>query len=147
MPKFKTNISSFTISHYILLFLVTIICIGVIAWVLIHRTNTHPQNNIEIPITHIRGNTPCVQRTIATVNQMWRYDPKMVPQKYWEIAMRYMNQPITQETYGICQDIGYICHPGQTRRDCDPCAVPAARQYAQNIHIADMLSENCNEEK
>ncbi|MEE1111526.1 MAG: hypothetical protein UIH99_04910 [Alphaproteobacteria bacterium] len=147
MPKFKTNISSFTIAHYILLFLVTITCIGIIAWVIIYRNNNAPENNVHLPVTHIQGSNPCVKRTIETVNKMWRYDPKMVPGKYWDIAMRYMNQPITHETFGVCQDVGYICHPGQIRRDCDPCAVPAARKYAQEIHISDMLAEHCDTKK
>jgi UDP-3-O-acyl-N-acetylglucosamine deacetylase len=76
---------------------------------------------------------------------MWKYDPKMIPQKYWDIAMKYMNEIYTTRTFGICNDIGYVCNPGQTRRDCDPCAVPSARKYAQNIHLNDMIIENCSE--
>ncbi|MBP3397461.1 MAG: hypothetical protein J6K82_00855 [Alphaproteobacteria bacterium] len=144
--KFKTNINSFTIAHYILLFLVVGLCICIIAWIMIHRVNSAPENNVTLNTTHMTSSDPCVQRTINTVNQMWAYDPKQVPQKYWEIAMNYMNQPITTRTYGLCQDVGYICHPGQILRDCDPCAVPSARTYAQSIHISDMIEKNCNTE-
>ena len=144
MPrKFKTNTSSFTIAHYILLFLVTGICIAIIAWIMINRTNNNPSNNITTE--HIKY-SPCVQRTINTVEQMWAYDPKLIPNKYWKIAMDYLNEPIRTRTYGICQDVAYTCNVGQLRRDCDPCAVPSARQYAREFHIADMIKQNCPDE-
>lgn len=141
--KIKTNITSFTIAHYILLFFVVVLCVCIIAWVMIHRNNSSPENNVSINTTHISSSNPCVQRTINTINQMWAYNPKQVPQKYWDIAMSYMNQPIITRTYGLCQDVGYVCHPGQILRDCDPCAIPSARTYAQSIHIADMIEKNC----
>ena len=144
MAKFKTNTNSFTIAHYILLFLVTITCIGIIAWVIITNNNPTPTNNVTQTITHVQHTDPCVQRTINTVAQMWAYDPKSVPQKYWNLAMDYMNQTITTNTYGICQDVAFKCRVGQIRRDCDPCAVPSARAYAQDIHTADMIAANCN---
>lgn len=142
--KFTTNTSAFTISHYILLFLVTILCIGIIAWVMIHRNNPHPENNITPNITHIHNTDPCVQRVTNTVARMWAYDPRSVPEKYWQIATDYINQAITTRIYGLCQDIAYVCRPGQLLRDCDPCAVPSARNYAQSIHIADMIEQNCD---
>ena len=141
--KYKTNTNSFTIAHYILLFLVAIICIGIIAWVMIHNTNKNTKNNVTID--HI-SQTPCIQRTINTVERMWAYDPKMIPNKYWKIAMDYLNEPIRTHTYGICQDVAYTCNVGQLRRDCDPCAVPSARQYAREFHIADMIKQNCPDE-
>ncbi|MBQ7056242.1 MAG: hypothetical protein IJN91_04925 [Alphaproteobacteria bacterium] len=141
--KFQTNTTSFTIAHYLLLFFVMIFCISIIAWVMISRNNSAPTNNISGNILHIHSSAPCVQRTIKTVKQMWEYDPKSVPEKYWEIAMSYMNQKIQDRTYGICQDVAYICPRGAILYDCNPCAVPMARDYAQNIHIADMIVANC----
>ena len=138
--RFKTNTNPFTISHYILLFLVIILCTCIIGWVIIHRP--HPHN--PPTITHIQGYTPCVQRTTATIEKMWKFSPELVPQKYWSIAMQYLNQPITSRTYGICMDVAFTCRPGQILRDCDPCAVPSARAYAQSIHTADMISANCS---
>ena len=140
--KFKTNTSAFSIAHYILLFLVVCTCITLIAWVIISQHNT-PTTNITPPITHIKNADPCVQRTINTVAQMWAYTPEMVPQKYWDMATNYMNQTITTRTYGICQDVAFTCHVGQILRDCDPCAVPSARDYAQSMHTADMIRQNC----
>ena len=139
----KTNIAPFTIAHYILLFLVTIICISVISWVIIKRTNKTPQNNITPTITHVKSVDPCVQNATDSVAQMWAYNPRMVPQKYWDIASDYLNEIITTRTYGICQDIAFTCHPGQKRIECDPCAVPSARAYAQDMQTADMISKNC----
>ena len=141
--KFTTNTNSFTIAHYILLFLVVGLCISIIAWILISRNNTTPANNVTQNIIHIRDTDPCVQRTRNTVAQMWAYDPRAVPQKYWTIATEYLNQTITTPTYGICQDVAFTCHVGQLRRDCDPCAVPSARAYAMDIHTADLIRENC----
>ena len=143
MAKFKINTNSFTIAHYILLFLVTGICIAVIAWIMISRHNTNPTNNVSENIIHTTGNSPCAKRTIETVEKLWAYNPNAVPQKYWNIAIDYMNQPITKKTYGVCQDVAYTCHVGQIIRDCDPCAVPSARAYAKSIHIADLLKTNC----
>lgn len=141
--KYKINTNSFTIAHYILLFLVSALCIAIIAWIMISRNNSHPTNNVTSNITHINNSMPCVQRTTDTVKQLWEHNPRAIPQKYWEIAMEYMNQTVTQTTYGICQDVAYTCHRGQILRDCNPCAVPSARAYAQAIHTADMIQKNC----
>lgn len=146
MAKFQTNTTAFTIAHYIFLFFVMFFCISIIAWVMIKRDNPNPSNNISDNILHINSSTPCVQRTIRTVKQMWEYDPRAVPEKYWEIAMDYMNQKIENRTYGLCQDVAYICPRGAVIIDCNPCAVPMAREYAQKIHIADMIMANCGTE-
>ena len=71
------------------------------------------------------------------------WSPFAVPQKYWDMAGNYLNQTITTRTYGICQDVAYTCRPGQIRRDCDPCAALSARDWAQSIHVVDMIRENC----
>ena len=141
--KFKTNTNSFTFAHYILLFLVTIICISIISWVVIKRNNPTPQNNITPTIVHIKSVDPCVQRITNAVAQMWAYNPRMVPQKYWQIASDYLDEVITTRTYGICQDVAFTCRPGQKRIECDPCAVPSARAFAQDRQTADTISENC----
>lgn len=141
--KFNTNTNSFTIAHYILLFLVVGLCISIIAWIMIARNNSSPVNNVSQNIIHVRDTDPCVQRIRNTVAQMWAYDPRAIPQKYWIIATEYLNQTINTPTYGICQDVAFTCHVGQLRRDCDPCAVPSARAYAMDIHTADLIQENC----
>lgn len=145
VKHFKPDTNSFTIAHYILLFLVIGLCICIVAWFMITRHNNHPTNNVTTTITHISNASPCVQRTIDTVEKMWRYDPKSVPQKYWNIAIEYLNEPITSRTYGLCQDVAFVCHTGQIRRECDPCAVPSARAFAKQQQIADMIKMNCSE--
>ena len=143
VKKFNTNTSAFSIAHYILLFLVVGLCVAVVAWVMIKNKNPDPTNNVSANIVHVTDSDPCVQRTRQLVAQMWTYDPKMVPQKYWDIATNYLNQTITTRTYGICQDVAFTCRVGQIRRDCDPCAVPSARDWAQSIHVADLIRQNC----
>lgn len=144
--KFNHNTNAFSIAHYILLFLVVGLCISIIAWIMINRNNNAPTNNVSQNIIHIQENDPCVQRTRNTVAKMWAYDPRAVPQKYWEIATQYLNQAIQTPTYGICQDVAFTCHVGQLRRDCDPCAVPSARAYAMEIHTADLIRVNCKKD-
>ena len=142
MQKFKDNISTFNIAHYILLFLVACICITAIAYTAITHNNHTPENNITINPPKTPA-TACINRVTRQIHQMWQYNPKSVPQQYWEIAMTYLNTPIAETTYGLCQDVAYVCHAGQIRRNCDPCAVPSARKYAQSIHISDAITENC----
>ena len=141
--KFKTNTSAFSIAHYILLFLVVALCIAIIAWVMIKTNNPKPENNVSANVIHVKDADPCVQRTRDMVARMWAYDPGAVPEKYWGIAENYLNQVITTRTYGICQDVAFTCRAGQIRVDCDPCAVPSARDWAQSIHVADMIQKNC----
>ena len=147
MARFKTNTNSFTIAHYILLFLVIGLCICIIAWTMIRRHNLSPKNNVTQNIIHVNSSAPCIKRTIDTVDKMWEYDPKSVPQKYWDIALEYLNEPILATTYGICQDVAFACHTGQTRRECDPCAIPSAPEIAKNQQIADMIKQNCSDKK
>lgn len=141
--KFKTNTNAFSIAHYILLFLVAGFSIAIIAWVMIKNNNPNPANNVSANVIHIKDTDPCVQRTRDMVARMWAYDPGTVPEKYWEIAENYLYQVITTRTYGICQDVAFTCHVGQIRIDCDPCAVPSARDWAQSIHVADLIRKNC----
>jgi hypothetical protein len=142
--KIQSNASPFNIAHYILLCLVVLICIGLIAWVMIKRNNPEPENNIAPAVIRVSNDDPCVQRVTETVLRMWAFNPRAVPQKYWDMALNWLNQPITTRMYGLCQDVAFVCRVGQLRKDCDPCAVPSARDYAQGRHIADMIQENCN---
>ena len=141
--EYKVNTNTFSIAHYILLFLVTILCIGIISWVMIRRNNPAPQNNIQTIDTYAHQTDPCVHRITNTVAKMWAYNPDMIPERYWDIAMQYLDETITTRTYGLCQDVAFTCLPGQRRRDCDPCAVPSARAYAQARQTADLIQQHC----
>ncbi len=137
----QTN--SFTIAHYILLFFVVGLCIGIAAWIMITTRNANPKNNIE-SVTHISNDDPCVQNIMNSVSQMWAYNPGAVPQKYWRIASEYADEQIVTRIQGHCNNVAFTCRPGQIRRDCDPCAVGGGRQMAIDQHIADMVKINCN---
>ena len=107
--KFKHNTSAVTIAHYILLFLVTGLCISIIAWIMISRNNSQPSNNISQNIIHITKSTPCVQRIEDIVTRMWALNPRAVPEKYCTFATDYINHPFTTRTYGLCQDVAVLC--------------------------------------
>ena len=110
--EYKVNTNTFSIAHYILLFLVTILCIGIISWVMIRRNNPAPQNNIQTIGTYAHQTDPCVHRITNTVAKMWAYTPDMIPERYWDIAMQYLDETITTRTYGLCQDVAFTCRPG-----------------------------------
>lgn len=137
--------TSFGIAQYILLFLVAALCVGIVAWTMI--TAAHKDNiTASTPtITHITNTDPCVQNITNTVSQIWAYNPELVPQIYMDMATNYANEQITTKIYGACNDIKFVCRPGQIRRDCDPCAIGGGRQMAMDQQIADMVQENCPE--
>ncbi len=143
MKKFSQNTSAFTIAHYILLFLVVGLSISIIAWIMITRNNNRPRNNVSQNVIHIKNTDPCVQRVNEIVTKMWAFNPDAIPQKYWDIANEYLNQTVVTRTYGVCQDVAYTCRVGQIMRDCNPCAVPAARDYAMKMQISDLIRGNC----
>ncbi len=136
----------FTIAHYILMFLVAGLCIGVVAWAMISAGGNRPVSNVE-PVTHIANTDPCSQKMMNAVAQMWAYNPGAVPQKYWDLAAEYANEQIKTRIRGACNDVKFVCRPGQIRRDCDPCALGSARQMAMDQQTADMIAENCPAEK
>ena len=141
-PKFNPSTNSFTIAHYILLFFVTTLCICIIAWIIIFRHNPAPTNDLG-PSFNKSPAYSCPQRVRTMVKEMWQNDSKSVPAQYWQLASEFMDAPIRSTTYGLCQDVAYVCRPGQRRRDCDPCAVPSARAYAQEVQTIDMIGKLC----
>lgn len=141
--KPNNNTNSFTIAHYILLFLVVGLCIGIAAWIMISSRTATPKNNVE-PVVHISNTDPCSRQTMNAIAQMWAYDPGMVPQKYWDMAAEYANEQIVTRIHGNCNSVNFTCRPGQIRRDCDPCAIGTGRQIAMDQHIADTIRQNCD---
>ncbi len=134
--------TSFGIAQYILLFLVAALCVGIVAWTMIAAANKKHNNGAQT-ITHITNTDPCVQNITNQVSQIWAYNPELVPQVYMDIAKNYANEQITTKIHGACNDITFVCRPGQIRRDCDPCAIGGGRQIAMDQQIADMIQENC----
>lgn len=137
--------NSFSIAQYILLFLVVVLCIGIVAWTLVHTGRNMKSENPATNVVHITNTDPCVQNIMNVVSQTWAYNPNSVPQKYLDLATQYANAQITTRIHGACNEITFVCRPGQIRRDCDPCALSSARQIAMDQQIADMIQSNCPE--
>lgn len=138
----KTN--PFTAAHYILLFLVVVLCIAIIAWIMISKQRQQNAMRPAPVVTHVQNTDPCVQDVRNIVAQMWAYNSEQVPQKYWDIANGYLNQQITTRQSGVCADVAFVCKPGQRRIECDPCAVPSARMVAQDQQVTDLIQQYCD---
>ena len=137
--EFQTN--PFTIAHYILLFMVAVVCISIVTWLVIARHNADAENNTNI--TKIMNTNPCVQETRNAVSRMWAYNQELVPMRYKTIADTYANNAVLTRVTGYCNDAPFTCRAGQLRRTCDPCAIGAGRNIAMERHIADMIRTNC----
>lgn len=137
----QTN--SFKISRYILLALVLILCIGIITWTLVSKNRVAQSDTTVDNVIRITNNDPCIQNVNSIVAQMWAYDEPDIPQKYRDMITQYLDTEITSRIDGMCNDVKFVCRPGQLRRDCDPCATGSARQFAMEKQISDMIAEQC----
>ena len=150
--------TSYSVAHYILIFL--LICLGVVVvgWLLIAAGyRNYEQQLADDPVVEETVETtttttattlsPCAQKVMNEVAQMWAYSQNDVPQKYWDMAVEYLNSPVSSWTEGTCNDIRYICNPGQIRRECDPCAVSNAMSRAMEAHTRDLKAKNCPNDK
>lgn len=133
--------SAFTIAHYILLFMVTVTCLSIIAWLILDRYKT--QNYKQTNITYIMHNDPCVRQTRDAVTRMWAYNQELIPTRYKTMADTYANDAILTRINGYCNEVPFTCRAGQLRRTCDPCAIKVGRARAMEFHIADMIRTNC----
>lgn len=136
--------TSFKIARYILLALVLVLCIGIITWTLIARNRADQSTSGTVEnVIRITNTDPCVQSVNNAVSQMWAYNAVSIPQKYRDMVTQYVNEKITTRINGSCNDVRFVCRPGQIRRDCDPCAQGSARQFAMEQQISDMIAEQC----
>ena len=144
--KYQNQTTSYSIAHYILIFMLVCIGIVLVAWLLIaagYRYQAQQAISDDNVIVMPNETTPCAQSVMNQVAQVWAYDPNKVPQKYWEMAVDYLNGTVDTWTEGSCNDIRFICNPGQVRRDCDPCAVSTAMSMAMQAHTNDMIAKKC----
>ena len=139
--KSEFQTTPFTIAHYILLFMVTVVCASIVTWLIIARHNATVADSANI--TKIMNNNPCVQQTRSAVSRMWAYNQELIPTRYKTVADTYANNAVLTRVSGYCNDVPFTCRAGQLRRTCDPCAVGAGRDKAMEIHIADMVRANC----
>lgn len=137
----QTN--SFSIAQYILLFFVVVLCIGIVAWTLVHTGRRVDSENKTPSVIHITNTNPCVADITNKISQIWAYNPELVPQRYLDMATNYANEQITTRIHGSCNDVSFVCRPGQIRRNCDPCALSSARQIAMDQQIADIIHMEC----
>ena len=144
--------TSYSVAHFILVFLVVCACIVGVIWLLIAAGYRHYERSVaddtaavvESETVVTSNASPCAQQVMNDVAQMWAYSPNDVPQKYWDMAVNYLNQPVDAWTEDTCNGIRFICNPGQIRRECDPCAVSSAMSTAMEAHARDMISQNCS---
>ena len=139
--KTEFQTTPFTIAHYILLFMVAVVCTSIVVWLIIARHNATVADSINI--TKIMNNDPCVNQTREAVSRMWSYNQELIPMRYKTMANTYANNAVLTRTSGYCNDVPFTCRAGQLRRTCDPCAVVAGRNMAMEVHIADMIRANC----
>ncbi len=137
------KINTFTIAHYILLFLVVVLCIGIVAWTLTRSGKSVAATDDANVIRVTENISPCAQKIKNQVSQIWAYNPELIPQKYLDIANEYVNSRVDDRIRGECNNVKFTCRRGDIRRDCDPCAVGAARQIAMERQISDMTAEYC----
>lgn len=143
MKKQSENATnSFTIAHYILMFLVAVLCASIVVWLIIGRQ----ENEEKIVVAQIENSDPCVQQALNIVGQMWAYNQELIPVKYLAMVDAYVNEPVPVRVTGYCEDVVFTCRPGQVRRVCNPCAVSVGRQIAMEKHVADIVQSTCNDD-
>lgn len=137
--------TSFKISRYILLVLVLVLCIGIIAWTIVTRNKSSQESNAPVDnVIRITNSDSCVQDVTNKISQLWAYSPDDIPMKYLNMINEYINERITAKITGYCNDIKFTCKTGQLRKDCDPCALGSAKQFAMDQQIVDTVAQKCN---
>lgn len=139
------KLNTFTIAHYILLFFVVVLCIGIVAWTLARSSKSVAADTGSTNVIRVTENlSPCAQQIKNQVSQIWAYTPELIPSAYLNIADEYVNERITEKTRGECNNVKFTCRQGDVRRDCDPCALGTARQMAMERQISDMVQQMCD---
>ena len=137
--EFQT--SSFTIAHYILLFMVAVVCASVVTWLVLqnHRRNVVRQ----MDVAYIANNSPCVKHARDAVKQIWTYNQELIPTRYKIMVHKYVNEVVPVRIKGYCGDEPFMCRMGQVRNVCDPCVKKTAQEMAMTQHMADVIYANC----
>lgn len=151
----KTKPNSFTVVTYILMFLIVLLCLGLIIWaaVVANRKNNELPSQPKITTYPVTMQTatepgpditdPCVQSITQGVVRLWSQRPDLIPHSYLNLMTKYADEEVMFEIHGMCNSTTFICEPGEILSDCDPCAVPMARQMAMEQQISDMVSRYC----
>lgn len=137
MKKIQTD--SYTIAHYVLLFLVIVVVVWFAIWAIRSTRGEAVAGD-----TKNAGAPSCVQQTIDSVAQMWINNSDKIPPEYTEMMTNHANRIVNVKTRGNCNGESFICEMGAVRSTCDPCAFAIARQMAIDKHTSDMVLKNCN---
>lgn len=138
-----TTPSAFSISHYILLFIVSTLCTVSVVWVLIAANNREAKLHDNI-LTNGNNNDKSCQRAAADmVTDLWEHQPQDIPEKYIILENNYAKRIVPVRTTGTCNGIKFVCKMGEQRLNCDPCAKNSARKRAMFQHISDTIDEVC----
>ena len=132
--------SAFSISHYILLFIVSTLCTVSVVWVLIAANN----RETAIRDNMLRTEKSCQRTAADKITALWEQNPKEIPQKYITLKNNYANRIVPVRTTGTCNGTKFVCKMGERRLNCDPCAQNSAHKRAMFQHISDTIDTVCN---
>lgn len=135
--------SAFSVSHYVLLFIVSTLCTVSVVWVLIAANNRESAINDKIMAPQNAAEKSCQRTAADEVHLLWEQKPQDIPQKYITLEKNYANRIVAVRTTGTCNGQRFVCKMGQHRQDCDPCAKKSAHKRAMFQHISDTIDEVC----
>ncbi len=132
--------SAFSISHYVLLFIVSTLCTISVVWVLIAANNREAAIHDNQILTH---NKHCQRNAADSVTTIWKHRPNEIPPKYKLMERNYANRVVDVRTTGTCNGKNFTCQMGDIRSSCDPCATNSAQKRAMFQHISDTIDDVC----
>ena len=135
--------SAFSISHYILLFIVSTLCTVSVVWVLIAANNRESKINDAITKPINNADKSCQRAVADEVTLLWQQKPTAIPPKYITLENNYAKRIVPVRTTGTCNGTKFVCHMGQQRLECDPCAKNSARKRAMFQQISDTIDDVC----
>jgi len=135
--------SAFSVSHYVLLFLVSTLCTISVVWVLIAANNREAALRDKIRTT----STKTCQRDVADkITDIWETKTHEIPPYYKNMENNYANRVVTVRTTGTCNGEKFVCKMGEVRSACDPCAQNSAQKRAIFQHISDVIDQTCKKD-
>lgn len=138
--------SAFSVSHYVLLFIVSTACTVSVVWVLIAANNREAAIHDNI-LQHKHQIAKTCQRDAAdNITNLWETSPQKIPPQYIMMRENYANRIVPVRTTGKCNGEKFICQMGQIRSVCDPCAKNSAHKRAMFQHISDTIDQVCKKE-
>ncbi len=138
--------SAFSVSHYVLLFLVSTICTVSVVWVLISANNRESALHDKSMATISDTPKSCQKDAADKIILLWETDYNNVPQSYKIMELNYANRIVPVRTTGTCNGEKFVCQMGDVRTACDPCAKNSARKRAMFQHISDEIDALCTGE-